>query len=171
MNDTFLDIKEGDRWPGWRGSFEGSVLTIDEHGLFLLVSLPLVRPEDISDFRQLTGCGLFEGEFPLVIWRFGQNFLLPTPFNPEFERQQNTRSMEDFLAAESPRFKRALIDRQGMVRVLATTYLNQSFIDLVRRWWKPSAHDWHRYNKWLNHAFKTPTHQMWAKANVFREDD
>jgi hypothetical protein len=36
----------------------------------------------------LTGYGIFVDEYPLVIWKFGKNFLLPTPCNPEFERQE-----------------------------------------------------------------------------------
>jgi hypothetical protein len=167
MGEPSLDVTEGDLWPGWRSPFEGSVLSMGAQGLMLLVSMPQPRQTDLSDFRNLTAVGVFEEEFPLVIWRFGQNFLLPTPFNPEFERQHNADGLASFLSAASPQFQRTLIDEHGHICVLAQSDLPKGFVQSIQGWWGASACDWHRYNPWLHHTFQTPTHLLWAAAQTY----
>jgi hypothetical protein len=167
MNDACLDLKEGDLWPGWTGPFEGSFLTIGSQGLVLLVAMPMPRANDLSDFRELTAVGVFENDFPLVIWHFGQNFLLPTPFNPEFERQHNAEALASFLADDKSRFQRSLINERGHICVLIQSDLKAEFVSRIRHWWQTAACDWHQYNIWLHQTFRTPTHLLLAKANIF----
>jgi hypothetical protein len=167
MRDSSLEINEGDLWPGWNGPFEGSVLTVSAQGLMLLVSMPLPREKDLADFRNLTAVGVFEKDFPLVIWCFGQNFLLPTPFNPEFERQHNAKALASFLSAGAFQLQRTLINERGLVCVLVQSDLQKEFVECVQRGWQPAACDWHRYNPWLHHTFQTPTHLLWAEATIF----
>lgn len=167
MNHLDIDIREGDTYPGWQAPFEASVLSIVAQGLHLLVSIPFPRPLDMEDFKNLTRCGIFENQYPLVIWKFGKNFLLPTPCNPAFERQENPEEVEDFFSDICTDFSRALIDGHGIIRVLRQTRLDPEFIKRLQNFWTIPDTDWGNYNRWLQHTFQTPTHHLWDKAIHF----
>lgn len=168
MFDSDLEIQEGQIYPGWQEPFEASVLSIVSEGLHLLVSIPFPRPLDLEDFRNLTGYGIFEDEHPLVIWKFGKNFLLPTPCNPEFERQENPEEVTDFFSKIHTHFSRALIDGHGVIRVLQQTQLNPEFIEKLQKLWSLPETDWKQYNeRLLRYTFQTPTHLLWQKAIQF----
>jgi hypothetical protein len=166
MPDFYIDIQEGHPYPGWQRPFEASILNITADGLHLLSSIPFPRPVDMDDFGNLTGYGIFFDEFPLVIWKFGDNFLLPTPCNPDFERQENPGETEEFFSRLPVRFSRALIDVHGIVRVLAETDLKKDFIEKLAQFWSDPKTDWISYNNWLMYIYQTGTHLLWKKALV-----
>ena len=168
MFDSDLEIHEGQVYPGWQHPFEASVLSIVSEGLHLLVSIPFPRPVDLEDFRNLTGYGIYEDDYPLVIWKFGENFLLPTPCNPEFEKQENPEEVEDFFSELHLDFSRALIDAHGIIRILSQARLNPEFIKRLQELWSEPERDWKQYNdKLLQYTFQTPTHHLWEKAIHF----
>jgi hypothetical protein len=167
MFDSDLDIEEGRVYPGWQKPFEASVLNIVPEGLHLLVSIPFPRPLDLQDFKMLTGYGIFVDEYPLVIWKFGKNFLLPTPCNPEFERQENPNEVADFFSEVRTEFSRAMIDGHGIIRVLRQSRLNPEFMKKLHELWTLPGIDWRKYHNGLRNTFQTPTHHLWEKAIHF----
>jgi hypothetical protein len=167
MGDFDIEIQEGDIYPGWQKSFEASVLNIISEGLHLLVSIPFPRPLDIEDFKNLTGYGIFGDEYPLIIWKFGKKFLLPTPCNPEFERQESPEDVEDFFSGIHTNFSRVMIDSHGIIRVLQQTRLRAEFMKKLHNVWTLPGIDWKKYNNWLQDAFHTPTHHLWEQAIHF----
>ena len=167
MNEFEIDIEEGHPYPGWREPFEASILNITSEGLHLLTSIPFPRPVDILEYRNLTGYGIYHDKYPLAIWKFGKNFLLPTPCNPDFERQQNPEETELFFERLPSRFSRALIDVHGIIRVLAETNLNKEFIEKLHELWTAPGADWMSYNNWLMYTFQTGTHILWKRAVTF----
>ncbi len=167
MSDYDIEIQEGRIYPGWQKPFEASMLNIVSKGLHLLVSIPFPRPVDLEDFKNLTSYSIFEDEYPLVIWKFGKNFLLPTPCNPEFERQENPEEFAVFFSGIHTDFSRAMIDAHGIIRVLRQTRLDPEFIKKLHGLWASPAKDWEKYNHWLQFTFQTPTHHLWEKATHF----
>ncbi len=167
MSDYSIEIQEGHPYPGWQSPFEASILKVTADGLHLLTSIPFPRPVDMDDFRNLADYGVYIGEFPLVIWKFGDNFLLPTPCNPVFERQENPGETEEFFSRLPVRFSRALIDVHGIVRVLGETDLKKDFVQNLARLWTDPKNEWISYNNWLMYIFQTGTHLLWKKARKF----
>ena len=167
MSDFDIEIQEGRIYPGWQKPFEASMLNIVSEGLHLLVSIPFPRPVDLEDFKNLTGYSIFEDDYPLVIWKFGKNFLLPTPCNPDFERQENPEEVAVFFSGLHEDFSRAMIDAHGIIRVLRQTRLHPEFIKKLHGLWTSSGMDWEKYNHWLQYTFQTPTHHLWEKAIHF----
>jgi hypothetical protein len=167
MSEFDLEIQEGEIYPGWQTPFETSVLSIFSEGLHLLFSMPFPRAIDLEDFKNLTTYGIFADEYPLVIWKFGKNFLLSTPCNPEFERQENPEEVADFFSGIRTNFSRAMIDAHGIIRVLRQTRLHRDFIKKLHDLWTLPDIDWKRYNHWLQYTFQTPTHLLWEQAIHF----
>jgi hypothetical protein len=167
MADFDIEIQEGGIYPGWQKPFEASVLNIVSEGLHLLISIPFPRPLDMEDFKNLTGYGVFGDEYPLVIWKFGKNFLLPTPCNPEFERQESPEDVEDFFSGIHTDFSRVMLDSHGIIRVLRQTRLREEFMKKLHSLWTVSNIDWEKYNDWLQGTFQTPTHHLWEHAIHF----
>jgi hypothetical protein len=167
MSDFDSEIQEGRIYPGWQKPFEASMLNIVPEGLHLLVSIPFPRPVDLEDFKNLTGYGFFEDKYPLVIWKFGKNFLLPTPCNPEFERQENFEEVTEFFSGIHTGFSRVMIDAHGIIRILRQTRLLPEFIENLHSLWNSPGTDWENYNHWLQYIFQTPTHHLWEKAIHF----
>jgi hypothetical protein len=167
MSDFDLEIQKGEIYPGWQKPFEASVLNIVSEGLHLLVSIPFPRSIDLEDFINLTSYGIFEDDYPLVIWKFGKNFLLPTPCNPEFERQEDPEEVVDFFSSLRTNFSRVMIDAHGVIRVLRQSQLHLEFMKKLHGLWTLPNMDWERYNNWLQHTFQTPTHLLWEQASHF----
>lgn len=170
MSDNGIELQEGHPYPGWKRPFEASILNITADGLHLLASMPFPRRVDMEDFRKLTGYGIFVDEFPLVIWKFGENFLLPTPCNPDFERQESPGETEAFFSRLPVRFSRALIDVHGIVRVLEENSLKKGFIQKLAKLWTDPGADWISYNNWLMYTFQTGTHVLWKRALAFEPE-
>ncbi|MFO8085295.1 MAG: hypothetical protein R6U27_13360 [Desulfobacterales bacterium] len=167
MFEDDLKIQEGQVYPGWHKPFESSILSIVAQGLHLLVSIPFPRSRDMDDFKNLTGYGIFEDEYPLIIWKFGKNFLLPTPCNPEFERQEDPEETTDFFSGIHTDFSRVMIDAHGIIRVLRQTRLNPEFIKRLHDLWTAEGLNWKDYNQRLPYTFQTPTHLLWEKSIHF----
>jgi hypothetical protein len=129
--------------------------------------MPFPRNVDIKDFRNLTGYGIYHDQYPLPIWKFGKNFLLPTPCNPYFERQESPEETEIFFSRVPIRFSRALIDGRGIIRVLAEIDLKKEFVGKLHEFWTAPGMDWTAYNNWLMHTFQTGTHKLWNMAVKF----
>jgi hypothetical protein len=121
----------------------------------------------MNDFKNLTGYGIFDDEYPLVIWKFGKNFLLPTPCNPEFEWQENPEEVADFFSGIRTDFSRAMIDAHGIIRVLRQNRLQPEFMKKLQGLWTLPGMDWEKFNNWLQYTFQTPTHHLWEKAIHF----
>lgn len=167
MFDTGMEIEEGHIYPGWQRPFEASVLSIVSEGLHLLVSIPFPRKHDLEDFKHLTGYGIFEDKYPLIIWKFGKNFLLPTPCNPEFEKQEDPKETSGFFSGIHTNFSRAMIDAHGIIRILRQTQLLPEFIERLHILWTDKEKNWKNYNQELLYTFQTPTHLLWEKAMQF----
>ena len=121
MNHDSIELEEGSPYPGWQQPFEASMLNIVSEGLHLLVSIPFPREIDLEDFETLDKYGIYHNEFPLIIWKFGKNFILPTPLNPLYERQNGSEEVDDFFSGYRTHFSRALIDIHGIIRRLRET--------------------------------------------------
>ena len=167
MFDEDTEILEGQVYPGWQRPFEASILNIVTQGLFLLVSIPFPRNLDLEDFKNLTDYGIFEDEYPLIIWKFGKNFLLPTPCNPEFERQESPEETAFFFSGLHTDFSRVMIDAYGIIRVLRQTKLDPQFIERLHNLWITKDLNWAGYNQGLSRTFQTPTHLLWENAVHF----
>ena len=168
MQNEVEEIKEGDKYPGWEKPFEGSFLSIIDGEIQLLVSLPYPRQIDIEDFKNLTAYGIYNEKYPLVIWQFGKNFLLATPYNPEFEKQFSPNDVEKFIDHKNNIMTRILIDQNGVVRVLNLAKLKSSFIEDLQKAWSNSKTDWSKYNSWLSQIFRKNTYKIWEKVYKYK---
>ena len=167
MQMKLEEIKTGDKYPIWEKPFEGSLMGIVDGEIQLLVSLPYPREIDIEDFRNLTAYGIYNAKYPLVIWQFGKNFLLPTPYNPEFEKQSRPNDVEKFIYQKNKIMTRILIDQNGIIRVISTAELKSSFIKDLQKAWSDSKTDWGRYNSWLSQIFRKNTYSIWEKVKKY----
>jgi len=162
------EINIGETYPGWTQPFEGSIFGTTAEGLHLLMSMPYPREIDIEDFQNLKKYGIYTETYPLIIWQFGDNFLLATPCNPAFERQQRPEeAWNEFLTGEHTAFTRFLIDQRGIIRVLGRESLDKSFIQALITAWSEPETNWEEYNDWVHQTFRTPTHRLWEKARQF----
>jgi hypothetical protein len=146
MQTGLEEIKAGDKYPGWEKPFENSLMGIMDGEIQLLVSLPYPREIDIEDFKNLTAYGIYNEKYPLAIWRFGKNFLLPTPYNPEFEKQFKPNDVEKFICQKNRIMTRILIDQNGIIRVISLAELKSGFIEDLQKAWSNSKTDWGGYN-------------------------
>jgi len=133
MQTGLEEIKAGDKYPGWEKPFENSLMGIMDGEIQLLVSLPYPREIDIEDFKNLTAYGIYNEKYPLTIWRFGKNFLLPTPYNPEFEKQFKPNDVEKFICQKNRIMTRILIDQNGIIRVISLAELKSGFIEDLQK--------------------------------------
>ena len=168
MQTGLEKIKAGDKYPGWEKPFEGSLMGIIDGEIQLLVSLPYPREIDIEDFKSLTAYGIYNEKYPLVIWQFGKNFLLPTPYNPEFEKQFRPNDVEKFICRKNKIMIRIMIDQNGIVRVISLAELKSSFIENLQKAWSDSKTDWRGYNSWLSGIFRKNTYNIWEKVKKYK---
>jgi len=161
------EIKEGDKYPGWKKPFEGSLMQIIDGEIQLLVSCPYPREIDIEDFKKLTAYGIHNEKYPLVIWKFGKNFLLPTPYNPAFEKQFRFNDVEKFIGRKNKNMIRILIDHNGIIRVISLAELKCGFIEDLQKAWGYPKTDWSRYNSWLSQIFRKNTYNIWGKVKKY----
>ncbi len=167
MENDSIELKEGQIYPGWQQPFEESVLNIVSEGLHLLVSIPFPRKTDLQDFEKLNDYGIYYNEYPLILWKFGLNFILPIPLNPVYEYQRGSEEVDYFFSDYRTHFSRALIDNHGIVRRLRETELRPEFIKQLHFMWKDPKTDWYRYNDWLLSTFQIPNNRLWDKAMKF----
>ncbi len=167
MYDSDFEITEGRVYPGWQKAFEASILSITAGGLYLLVSIPFPRNQDLDDFRNLTEYGVFLDEYPLIIWKFGKNFLLPAPCNPEFEKQEDPEETAAFFDGGHTDFSRVMIDAHGIVRAACQTSLRPEFIQKMCELWTDESINWKNYNQRLQSIFQTPTNVLWEQSTRF----
>lgn len=167
MQTGLEEIKAGDKYPGWEKPFESSLMGIIDGEIQLLVSLPYPREIDIEDFKNLTAYGIYNEKYPLVIWQFGKNFLLPTPYNPEFEKQFRPNDVEKFICQKNKIMIRIMIDQKGIVRVISLAELKSSFIENLQKAWSDSKTDWRGYNSWLSGIFRKNTYNIWEKVKKY----
>ena len=82
----------------------------------MVLVCPYPKEQKIEYFEELVSYGIYKSDtFPygLIIWKFGNNWLIETPFNI-----LKDDDVSGFLSEDSNALTRVLIDEKGIVRSL-----------------------------------------------------
>lgn len=160
-------LEVGQKFPGWKYSFEGALLSVISSGLQLLISLPGLTEQDVQDFKTLAGYGIYKSNnFPygLILWEFANEWVIETPFDVDEERTIRDNEVQSFLGEDKNALHRTLIDGQGIIRSLNLAGLQLGFVQALKQIWQDKNIDWSQYDKLLNSLLQQPTEAIWRKT-------
>ena len=145
---------------------DGACLKAYTPGLIMVLVCPYPNVQEIGYFEELVSCGIYKTDtFPygLIIWKFGHDWLIETPFN--ILRDDEVSS---FLSDDSNALTRVLIDEKGIVRSLNAAGLQWRFIKKLQEIWGDESLNWSEYESKLGVVVQQNTTQMlWDKSEKY----
>ena len=166
MNESYTQLKTGDRFPGIP-SFTGATMLMTPQGIHLLCAYPGLGQTHIDAFRNLEGYGIYEEDFALVLWQFGGDWIIETPFDPELEKLSRPGEMSLFLNAKPNEMQRFLLDECNQILAIMKSGLQTAFVDALAAAWT-APRDWNDYARWLDKIrdSKGPR-ELWQRSRCF----
>jgi hypothetical protein len=166
MNESHAQLKTGDRFPGVP-SFTGATMLMTPSGIHLLCSYPGLGQTQIDAFRNLEGYGIFQDEFALALWRFGSDWIIETPFDPELEKLSRPGEMAIFFDTKPNGMKRFLLDECNQILAIMQSSLSPGFIDALQAAWTASR-SWNGYAQWLDRIRESMgPRELWQGSRKF----
>ena len=124
------------------------------------------KDQEIEYFEELVSYGIYKSDtFPygLIIWKFGNNWLIETPFNI-----LKDDDVSSFLSEDSNALSRVLIDEKGIVRSLNAAGLQWGFIKELQEIWGNESLNWSEYETELGVVIQQNTTQrLWDKTKKY----
>ena len=166
MQDTGLSLNVGDTYPG--ENFEGSILMMTSMGISLLCAYSGMTETHIADFMDLSGYGVYEDAYPLVIWEFGHRWIVASPFDPTAEKQKRPEELDLFLNQKNNVIQRVLLDENNTVLSVVRSGLSWGFLDHIQGAWRNPGDNWQGYADWIERLLaEKPIEAVWAEARQY----
>ncbi len=145
---------------------DGACLKIYTPKLVMVLVYPYPKEQEIGYFGELVSYGIYKSDtFPygLIIWKFGNNWLIETPFNILKDDE-----VSSFLSKDSNALTHILIDEKGIVRSLNAAGLQWGFIKELQEIWGNESLNWSEYETKLGVVIqKSSTQELWDKAKKY----
>jgi len=145
---------------------DGACLKVHTPGLIMVLVCPCPKNQEIEYFGELVSYGIYKSDtFPygLIIWKFGNNWLVETPFNILKDDE-----VSSFLSEDSNALSRILIDEKGIVRSLNAAGLQWGFIKELQEIWGNESLNWSEYETELGVIIQQNTTQkLWNKSKKY----
>jgi hypothetical protein len=145
---------------------DGACLKIHTPGLIMVWVCPYPKDQEIEYFEELVSYGIYKSDtFPygLIIWKFGNNCLIETPFNILKDDE-----VSSFLSDDSNALTRVLIDEKGIVRSVNVAGLQWGVIKELQEIWGNESLNWPEYETKLAVIIQQNTTQkLWDKSKKY----
>ena len=139
-------------------------------GTTLNIAVRMENPSDkeVTAFRSIQGYGFYQGkDLPhgLLLWHFGNERDVETPFNPRLEETVRPQDMQRFLNGKKNACQRVLLDENGIVKAIALLGLDWKLVELLRKTWSDPNLDWAEYDsRYASLATRRSTSDLWRRA-------
>lgn len=168
----FQRLEVGRQYPGWKGTHQGTYLSIVTVGLQLLLSLSGLTKREISDFEKLRRYGIYATEeFPhgIILWECDNEFIIETTFNLEKEKAVRWEETEAFLKEGWNSLARILTDESGIIKSFIRSELDRNFIAELINIWSGRTIDWGEYDNKLKTVMNNSTKTLWEESEKYGE--